>query len=83
MLPQEVDRLAQRRTGMGRVELGPEQGQQRVGALVAVRPGEGQIGQQPDPLGLGQDLVEAVPRPPFQIDGSEDVEPNLGLQNLR
>ena len=42
--------------------------------LSAVRPGEGEIGQQPHPFGLGQHLVEGRSGTPLQIDGPEDAK---------
>ena len=80
---QEVHRLAKGRPCGRRVEVGPEEGEEGVGAPVAVRPGEGKVRQEPHALGLGQDLVEGRSRLPLQIDRSEDAEPAQAVLDVR
>jgi hypothetical protein len=55
LLPEEVHRLAQRVARRGRVQLGPEEGQEGVAAVEAARVRGGEPDEQGEPLRLLQD----------------------------
>ena len=50
--PKKVERAAERGPGVSLVEVGPEEGQQPVAAVVAAGRIGGEVGEQGEPLGL-------------------------------
>jgi hypothetical protein len=51
--PEKVQALAERVAALLQIELGPEQAQQRVASMEAVRRGGGEVGEEGETLGLG------------------------------
>src|SRR5690606_40944322 len=56
------------------VELGPEQGHQRVATMRAARGGEGEVGEESQALGLRQDRLEPPPVGGDELDLAEGAQ---------
>jgi hypothetical protein len=67
-------RLIERPAGVLVVLLGPQQREERVPAVEAARPGNGEIGEESDALGLREDRVEVLTVGVPQGERSERAE---------
>ena len=60
------------------VELGPEQGEQGIAAVEAPRCRDGEVGQEPQSLGLLEHRAELLTLRVAEVEHTEGVEPNHG-----
>src|SRR2546422_9774107 len=73
-IAQHVQRLAERRPGVLHVELRPEEGEQSVAAVQATRSSGGQVGEQREAPGSGEEARDLASLGVGEVQGPEQPE---------